>query len=71
MRFDARPACGALLQSLLMTEHLLVVGVSLNDDNIVRLAYEVQAYRGAHKLEGHVRHASRRRCGRPAGGALA
>ncbi len=53
VRFDAqtRPA-GAILQALLMTRHLLIVGVSLNDDNIVRLAYEVQAYRKAHKLAG-------------------
>jgi hypothetical protein len=53
VRFDAltRPA-GALLQSLLMTRHLLVVGVSLNDDNVVRLAHEVQTYREEYKLEG-------------------
>lgn len=53
VRFDAqtRPA-GALLQSLLMTRHLLVVGVSLNDDNVVRLAHEVEDYREAHSLSG-------------------
>lgn len=53
VRFDAltRPA-GALLQSLLMTRHLLVVGVSLNDDNVVRLAHEVQSYREEYKLTG-------------------
>ncbi|RYC10500.1 SIR2 family protein [Nocardioides zhouii] len=53
VRFDAltRPA-GALLQSLLMTRHLLVVGVSLNDDNVVRLAHEVQTYREEYKLHG-------------------
>jgi hypothetical protein len=53
VRFDAqtRPA-GALLQSLLMTRHLLVVGVSLNDDNVVRLAHEVQAYREDYELTG-------------------
>ncbi|MFC7500603.1 SIR2 family protein [Nocardioides sp. CPCC 206347] len=53
VQFDAnvRPA-GALLQSLLMTRHLLVVGASLNDDNVVRLAHEVQAYRETHGLEG-------------------
>jgi hypothetical protein len=53
VRFDAqtRPA-GALLQSLLMTRHLLVVGVSLNDDNVVRLAHEVEDYREAHQLSG-------------------
>ena len=53
VRFDAttRPA-GALLQSIIMTRHLLLVGASLNDDNVVRLAHEVQAYREAHKLKG-------------------
>ena len=53
VRFDAetRPA-GALLQTLLMTRHLLVVGASLNDDNVVRLAHEVQDYREAHQLQG-------------------
>ncbi len=53
VRFDAltRPA-GSLLQSLLMTRHLLIVGVSLNDDNVVRLAHEVQAYREEYGLSG-------------------
>ncbi|WP_082573150.1 MULTISPECIES: SIR2 family NAD-dependent protein deacylase [unclassified Nocardioides] len=60
VQFDAqtRPA-GALLQSLLMTRHLLVVGVSLNDDNVVRLAHEVQAYRESHGLGGNLRHPAR------------
>lgn len=50
VRYDAanRPS-GALLQSLLLTKHLLVVGASLTDDNVIRLAHEVQAYRDEHQ----------------------
>lgn len=46
VRYDAatRPA-GSLLQSLLMTRHLLVVGASLNDDNVSRLTLEVDQFR--------------------------
>ena len=50
VRYDAdtRPA-GSMLQSLLMTRHLLFVGASLNDDNVSRLVYEVDSFRRAHK----------------------
>ncbi|GAB91541.1 SIR2 family protein [Gordonia rhizosphera] len=43
--FDARsrPA-GSLLQATLMTKHLLIVGASLADDNVIRLAMEVDEY---------------------------
>lgn len=43
--FDARsrPA-GAVLQSLLMTRHVLFVGVSMNDSNLLRLVHEVTAF---------------------------
>lgn len=53
--FDAetRPA-GSLLQSLLMTRHVLFVGASLTDDNVVRLAYEVHRYRQRYGLKGPV-----------------
>jgi hypothetical protein len=53
--FDAqtRPA-GALLQTLLMTRHVLFVGASLTDDNVVRLAYEVERYRSHYGLTGEV-----------------
>jgi hypothetical protein len=53
VRFDARarPA-GSMLQSLLMTHHLLVVGASMSDDNVVRLTEEVQVYREDHRVEG-------------------
>lgn len=36
---------GAVVQSLLLTKHLLVVGTSLTDDNFLRLAHEVLAFR--------------------------
>ncbi|GAA2110235.1 SIR2 family protein [Microlunatus panaciterrae] len=36
---------GAVLQSLLLTKHLLVVGTSMTDDNVLRLIHEVAAYR--------------------------
>lgn len=53
VRYDAqlRPA-GSMLQSLLLTRHVLVVGASLNDDNVLRLIHEVDAFR--EKLDGKV-----------------
>lgn len=36
-----RRAAGALFQSMLMTSHVLFVGVSMTDDNILRLTHEV------------------------------
>jgi hypothetical protein len=48
---------GSLFQSLLMTRELLVVGASLTDDNVLRLAHEVRALRQRHDLHdplGHV-----------------
>lgn len=55
VRFDARarPA-GALLQSLLLTRHLLLVGASLDDDNVVRLVREVEVFREECGLTGPV-----------------
>ena len=52
LTYDAhnRPSA-ALLQSVLLTKHLLVIGTSLTDDNVLRLAYEVQAYRVHHRPE--------------------
>ena len=38
-----RPA-GSLFQSMLMTSHVLFVGVSLTDDNVLRLTHEVAHY---------------------------
>lgn len=53
VRYDAanRPSA-ALLQSLLLTKKLLVVGTSMTDDNVIRLAHEVQAYRQEHQAGG-------------------
>ena len=50
--YDAayRPS-GALLQSLLLTRRLLVVGASMMDDNVIRLLHEVDAYRGQHHTD--------------------
>lgn len=46
VRYDAlwRPLA-AVVQSLLLTRHLVVVGASLSDDNVLRLAHEVMALR--------------------------
>ena len=51
VRYDAlnRPS-GALLQSLLLTRKLLFVGASMSDDNVIRLAHEVQSYRTDHQI---------------------
>lgn len=53
VRYDSmtRPS-GSILQSLLLTRHVLIVGASLTDDNVVRLAYEVDAYRKSSKSDG-------------------
>jgi hypothetical protein len=48
---------GSVFQSLLMTHQLLVVGASLSDDNVLRLAHEVRALRQRHHIDdplGHV-----------------
>ena len=42
---SASGPAGAVLQSLLLTKHLLVVGTSMKDDNFLRLIHEVAAYR--------------------------
>lgn len=55
VRYDAatRPA-GSLLQSLLLTRHVLIVGASLTDDNVARLVYEVDAFRNDSGLKSPV-----------------
>jgi len=55
VRYDVetKPA-GALLQTLLLTRHVLFVGASLNDDNVVRLAYEVEQFHEKHRLKGSI-----------------
>jgi hypothetical protein len=42
---------GSVFQSLLMTKQLLVVGASLSDDNVLRLAHEVRALRRRHDID--------------------
>ena len=40
-----RRAAGSLFQSMLMTSHVLFVGVSMTDDNVLRLTHEVASLR--------------------------
>ncbi|MVA74492.1 hypothetical protein GC722_00350 [Auraticoccus sp. F435] len=47
----SRPA-GAVLQAVLLTTHLLVVGTSMTDDNVLRLVHEVVQYRKRSKKKG-------------------
>lgn len=48
-RFVTFPAVsapsGAILQTIMLTKHLLIVGASMNDDNVLRLVHEVVEYR--------------------------
>lgn len=55
LRYDAdnRPS-GSVLQTLLLTRHVLMIGVSLTDDNVIRLASEVQDYQKAHHLPAKI-----------------
>ncbi|MGO1315677.1 MAG: SIR2 family protein [Cellulomonadaceae bacterium] len=44
--YDARwRPLGSMLESMMMTRHVLVVGASMTDDNVLRLAYEVARLR--------------------------
>ena len=40
---------GAVLQTMLLTKHLLVVGTSMTDPNVLRLIHEVSEYRAANR----------------------
>ena len=53
VHFDARvkPAA-SVLQSVALTSHLLIVGASLNDDNVVRLLLEVAKFRSNAGVQG-------------------
>lgn len=43
--YDAKSRpMGSMVQSLMITKHLLVVGASMTDDNFLRLAHEVFAF---------------------------
>jgi SIR2-like domain len=46
----ARPSA-SVLESMMMTRHLLIVGASLTDDNVLRLAHEVAEFRRDHGSE--------------------
>lgn len=52
VRYDSsrRPLAGAL-QGVLLTDHLLVVGASMTDDNVVRLVHEVASLNEEHGRE--------------------
>ncbi|MBB2924446.1 SIR2 family protein [Cellulomonas cellasea] len=43
---------GALVQALLLTQHVLVVGASMQDDNFLRLAYEIRGFLGDPREDG-------------------
>lgn len=46
VRYDSRSGpLGSVVQALMLTRHLLVVGASLTDDNFLRLAHEVVDFR--------------------------
>jgi hypothetical protein len=45
-------AAGSLLQAVLLTRHLLVVGASTTDDTVLRLTHEVRELRHASGVEG-------------------
>ncbi|PFG18532.1 SIR2 family protein [Serinibacter salmoneus] len=51
--YDSRwKPVGSVVQSLMMTKHLLVVGASLTDDNLIRFAHEVATLRRQLTEEG-------------------
>lgn len=45
----ANKPSAALLQSLLLTKRLVIVGCSMTDDNVIRMLHEVSAYRTVHQ----------------------
>jgi hypothetical protein len=48
-----RPA-GSMLQAVLLTRHLLVVGASMTDDNVLRLTHEVRDFRRQSGVSGEL-----------------
>lgn len=53
VRYDAqRRPLGGVLQTTLLTRHLLVVGASMTDDNVVRLIHEVAELTSGQALRG-------------------
>lgn len=63
---SAHGPVGSIVQSLMLTKHLLVVGTSLTDDNFLRLAYEITNY-----LERNAGFASPKEGTEPLGTVLA
>ncbi|MCJ0906477.1 SIR2 family protein [Rhodococcus sp. ARC_M6] len=52
VRYDAeRRPLGSIVQSLMATGHLIVVGASMTDDNVLRLAHEVLALNERHSRQ--------------------
>ena len=49
---------GSMVQSLMITKHLLFVGASMTDDNFLRLAHEVFAF---HESEARKSHSAAKR----------
>lgn len=53
VHYDSRwKPVGAVVQALMMTKHLVIVGASLTDDNLIRFAHEVAALRSQLALDG-------------------
>lgn len=53
VHYDSRwKPVGAVVQSLMMTKHLVIVGASLTDDNLIRFAHEVAGLRVALAQDG-------------------
>lgn len=53
VHYDSRwKPVGAIVQSLMMTKHLVIVGASLKDDNLIRFAHEVAGLRVALAQDG-------------------
>ncbi|CAM3466482.1 SIR2 family protein [Isoptericola cucumis] len=56
VHYDSRwKPVGSLVQSLMLTKHLLVVGASMTDDNLLRFAYEVAGLRESIETTDHSR----------------
>lgn len=55
VQYDSRwrPA-GSMLQAVLLTRHLLVVGASMTDDNVLRLTHEVRDFRRRSGVSGEL-----------------
>ncbi|PRZ08603.1 SIR2-like protein [Isoptericola sp. CG 20/1183] len=53
VHYDSRwKPVGSLVQSLMMTKHLVVIGASMTDENLLRFAYEVAGLRASIESPG-------------------